>query len=155
MKKLKRLWFVIIPCLVLLLVGCSSSNVDGSLSDIINTINKDLPAVTKNNLMDTEITDENYAMFLGDADINYEEALVSENMIGSIAHSVILVRLKDGEDIEKAKEEIRGGIDPRKWICVWVEDEDVIIENKGNLIIAIIVENKDNRDIIEKGFNSL
>ncbi len=155
MGKVKKLCLVIILCLVLVLVGCSSTDVNGSLSDIMNTINKDLPAVTKNNLVDTEITDENYAMFLGEADINYEEALVSENMIGSIAHSVILVRLKDGEDIEKAKEEIRGGINPRKWICVWVEDEDVIIENKGNLIIAIIVENKDNRDIIAKGFNSL
>jgi len=47
-------------------------------------------------LMNTEVNEENVEYFLGTKDIEYEEALASEPGIGSIAHSVVLVRVKDG-----------------------------------------------------------
>ena len=81
--------------------------------------------------------------------------LIDESANSSVAHSVILLRAKKGADIEKLKKQIKESINPRKWICVGVEDEDVIIKNRGDLVIAIVVEDKENREIIEKGFDNL
>ena len=40
----------------------------------------------------------------------YEEILASEPMMGSIAHSVVLVRIKDGANIEDAKTKIKENV---------------------------------------------
>lgn len=87
-----------------------------------------------------EITAENEQYYLGTTGLNFTEALASEAMITSIAHSVCLVRMADGEDIEAAKAQIKEKCDPRKWICVGVEPEDVIVDNVGNVIILIMTE---------------
>ena len=102
-----------------------------------------------------EVTEENVEGFLGTSDIEYKEALASESMVGAIAHSVVLVRAKEGADIEALKTTIKENINPRKWVCVGVEHEDVIIKNKGDLIIVIIVEDEETRTKLEKGFDEL
>ena len=76
-------------------------------------------------------------------------------MMSSIAYSVVLVRMKDGADIEAAKTKIKEKIDPRKWFCVEVPEEDIIVKNKGNLIILIMVEDENTRNKIEEGFDNL
>ena len=42
------------------------------------------------------------------------------------------------QDIQ-VKTKIKETINPRKWICVGVEEEDVIVKNKGDLIILIML----------------
>lgn len=158
MKNYKKILLTIVLVFVLLLTvtACGSEEkVEGKVSDLIEKVNKDLPEDTKTRLFSTEVTSDNIQMFLGSNEIEYEEAVASENMVGSIAHSVILLRAKDGANIEDLKAQIKKSINPRKWICVWVEDEDVIIKNRGDLIIVIIVQDEDNRAIIEKGFDNL
>ena len=76
-------------------------------------------------------------------------------MMGSIAYSVVLVRMKDGADIEAAKTKIAETVNPRKWVCVEVAKEDVIVKNKGDLIILIMVKDEATRTKIEQGFNNL
>ena len=90
------------------------------------------------NLAVMEITPESSEYFLDIPNMEFEEAIASEPMMGSQAHSVCLVRVKEGSDIEKIKEEIRTKVNPRKWICVGVERDDVIVENRDNLIILIM-----------------
>ncbi len=85
-----------------------------------------------------EITPENSEFYLGIPNMEFEEAIASETLMGSQAHSVCLVRVKEGSDVEKIKEEIRTKVDPRKWICVGVEREEVIVVNQENLILMII-----------------
>lgn len=162
MKKYKRLFITLLfASALLLVVGCGKEeekkekNVEGTLTELMDKVNKDLPEEVQERLMSVEVSEENVQMFLGSTDIEYKEAMASENMIGSIAHSVILLRAKENADIEALKKQIKESINPRKWICVWVEDEDVIIKNKGDLIIVIIVENKENREAIDKGFDNL
>ena len=87
-------------------------------------------------LANTEINDENLAYYLGVESLDYKEAVASESMVGSIAHSVVLVRMNEGADIEKAKKEINENVDPRKWICVGVEE--VKVETKGNMILVVL-----------------
>ena len=61
--------------------------------------------------------------------------------------------------MQEKKERIRGtikeNVNPRKWVCVGVEKDDVIIKNKGDLIIVIIVEDTQTREKLEKGFDEL
>ena len=80
-------------------------------------------------------------LFLGLESLKGAEGLASEAMIGSIAHSVCLLRAPEGTDIEALKAEIKEKVDPRKWVCVGVEREEVIVDNIGNLIIMIIDSN--------------
>jgi len=138
------------------LTGCGEKSVEGSLEDLMTSVYEEIPENERPMMLtNTEVNEENIEYYLGTKDISYEEALASESGVGSIAHSVVLVRVKDGADVEDVKTKIKENIDPRKWICVGVEDKDVIVENKGDLIILMLVEDKNTREIIEKGFDNL
>jgi Domain of unknown function (DUF4358) len=129
-----------------------SSNIEGSLPDIMAKIYKG----TENNspkLMQTEVTSENLSYYLGIETLDFKEALASEPMMTSIAHSVVLVRVNDGVDIEKIKTEIKEKVDPRKWICVGVEDNNVIVDSVGDLIVLIM--DNENPDTLYKNFKNL
>ena len=72
-------------------------------------------------------------------------------MVGSIAHSIVLVRAKDGQDIEALKKTIEENINPNKWICVTAEN--VVVKNKGNLILVIMANELAPK--IEENFDKL
>lgn len=154
MKKI--LMIIFISFIFLTTTACGNKNIEGTLEDLmtkvyINVSDENKPMM----LMNTEVNEENIEYYLGSTDIEYERALASESGVGSIAHSVVLVRLKDNANIESIKTKIKEHINPRKWICVGVEEKDVIVENKGNLIILILVEDKNTRETILEGFNNL
>lgn len=157
MKKIKKILLLLLVCTTLVsLTGCGSKTVKGTLEEIMTKVYEDIPAEERPMMLtNMEVNDENIEMFLGTKDIEYEEVLASESAVGSIAHSVVLVRAKENADIEATKTKILDNVDPRKWICVGVEKEDVIIKNKGNLIIVIIVEDETTRNKLEKGFDNL
>jgi len=153
MNKLKKIGlFAILLASVLLVAGCGNKNVEGALEDLMTKVYENVPEDEKPMmLMNVEVNEENVEYYLGSADIEFEEALASESATGSIAHSVVLLRAKDGADIEAIKTTIKENINPRKWICV--EAEDVVVKNKGNLIILIMTST--GLDALEKGFNNL
>ena len=142
MKFLKGL-LVLVVCAVLL-TGCTGEkNVEGSLEEIMTKLYADVPEENRPMMLgNMEVTEENVEGFLGTSDIEYKEALASESMVGAIAHSVVLVRTKEN-------------VNPRKWVCVGVEKEDVIIKSKGDLIVVIIVEDTDVRTKIDNSFGNL
>ncbi len=157
MKSLKKFFLIlVIVALAVVFTGCGNKNVEGSLEDIMEKVYEDIPEDNRPMmLMNTKVTEENIEYYLGTKDIEYKEALASESGTGSIAHSVVLVRVKDGNDVSEVKTKIKENVDPRKWICVGVENSDVIVESKGDLIILILVEDKDNREKLEKSFKEL
>jgi len=151
LKKISSLFIVFL--LTLTLCGCGNKNVEGSLEDIMARVYEDLKEdELPMGLANTEVTSENVEYYLGTSDIEFESALASESMTGSIAHSVVLVRVKENANIEDIKTKIKQNVDPRKWICVGVEDENVVVKNKGNLIILIMSENSSK---LEEGFDNL
>ena len=151
MKKL-LLGFVAV-LLVFGLTGCGEKNVKGTLEEIMNKVYASVPEDERPMmLMNTEITEENVEMYLGTSDIEYEEALASESGVGSIAHSVVLIRVKKGANVEAIKEKLENSVNPRKWICV--EAEEVEIESKGDLII-VIMSNESTAGKIETEFDKL
>lgn len=157
MKVFKKIILIVIMLVVAFAVtGCGSKNIEGSLEDIMTKLYAGIPEDQRPMmLMNTEVNEENVEYFLGTKDIEYEEALASEPGIGSIAHSVVLVRVKDGANIEAIEEKIEKSINPRKWVCVGVEEDDVIVESKGNLIALIMIEDEKTRDKIEEAFDNL
>lgn len=141
--------------LALSVVACSnskasSSNVEGSLTDIMAKVYEGVEAPM---LAQTEVNSENLSYFLGVESLDFKEALASEPMINAIAHSVVLVRVNDGVDVEKVKTEIKEKVDPRKWICVEVESNNVIVDSIGDLIILIM--DNENAETLHKNFQNL
>lgn len=159
MKTLRNFSLVALIVVCLVLTGCGTKkekNVEGTLEDIMTKVYSNVPEDAElPMLMNIEVNEENIEGILGTSDIEYESILASEPMISSIAHSVILIRTKENANVDAIKKKIKESINPRKWVCVWVEDEDVIIESKGDLIIVIVVENETIRKSVEKEFKSL
>ena len=123
-------------------------------SDVYAGVADDQKPMLGNINVSTDMQD-NIAYYIGTDEIEYEEILASEPMMGSIAHSVVLVRMKDGADIEAAKTTIKEKVDPRKWICVEVPKDKVIVKSKGDLIILIMVADDTFREKLEEGFDNL
>lgn len=104
-------------------------------------------------LQTTQITKENLSFYLGVDQLDFEEGIACEPMMTAQAHSVCLVRVKKGVDVEQVKKDIAAKVNPNKWICVGVEPENIRVENIGNLIILVM----DNRaaDQMIKNFRAL
>lgn len=157
MKKTIKTLLLLLVCTTTM-TGCGSKTVEGELSDIMQDIYADIkqdemPMLDNVNVL--EVAPDNIEYYIGTKNIEYEEIYASEPMMSSVAYSVVLVRMKDGADIEAAKTAIKENVNPRKWVCVEVPQEDVIVKSKGDLIILIMVENEATREKIEKGFDNL
>lgn len=125
--------------MVLTLAGCGSKekNLSYSANEIIEKlyegVNKDdLPMLT------TTKVETNIEYYIGTKDIDYKEIVTSEPMIGSIPYSVVVVKLNEGADVEKAKKLIKENVNPRKWICV--DAEIVTVDNIGDTILLVMMD---------------
>lgn len=134
---------LLILSLVLCFAGCQkqSENISGSLSDIMKEVYKNIPEDELPELINEKVNKDNQEYYLGSSDITYKEALASEPLMSSVAHSVVLVRANSVKDVDNIKKEIKEKIDPRKWICVGVDEKNVFVESKGDLVI-LIMDNK-------------
>lgn len=151
---IKKIILGCVICVVLFsLTGCKEKQVEGTLEEIMTKVYADISEDERPMMLtNTEITKDNIENYLGTKDIEYKEALASESAVGSIAHSVVLVRMQDGADIEATKKKIKENANPRKWICV--ETEKVVVKNKDNLII-LIMSSSDTAKKIENSFDNL
>ena len=151
MKKLFLFMLIAVACFGL--TGCGNKNIEGSLEDIMEKVYADIDDEDKPMMLtNIELTDENIKDYIGTDKIEYEEALANESGVGSIAHSVVLIRVKKGANVELIKEKIENSVNPRKWVCV--EADEVEVESKGNLII-LIMSNEATTEKIETEFDKL
>ncbi len=142
---------IVIVCVVCF--GGKKGDVSGSLEDIISKLYQgisedELPMALGN----VELTDENIESFIGTTEVKYTEAIANESMVGSIAHSVVLLRVEDGSNVEEAVQKIKENVNPRKWICV--EASNVIVKNRGDLVI-LIMSNETLAPKLETNFDNL
>lgn len=68
------------------------------------------------------------------------EAVVSEPMIGSIAHSVVLVKCPDAQTAQRVAFEMASNCNPRKWICVEADDVKAV---SGGCIAMLMMTTKE------------
>ena len=136
---------------LLLITGCGEKELDLTVNEVIDKVMEGLednsPMVSN-----TEVTKENMEYYLGTDTIDIEKGIASEPVMSSIAHSVVVIKVADGTDINAVKEKIKENVNPQKWVCV--EAEKVIVENKGNIII-LIMSNNDLATKIQENFNNL
>lgn len=152
MKKIILSIFAIV--LLLGVSGCGAEkNIEGSLESIMEKVYVDIPEDERPMaLSNIELTSETIENFIGTSDIAFTEALASESAVGSIAHSVVLLRVDSKTNVDEAKKKIEENVNPRKWICVEAEETKVL--SKGNLII-LIMSSSENASKLENSFNNL
>ncbi len=126
-----------------------ANSLEGIMKSIYEGVELETPATAI-----TTITANNVEYYLGLKTIDgIEEAIASEPMMSSSAHSICLVRVKDGTDVTKMMSDIKENVNPQKWICVGVDPENVMVTNKGNLIL-LVMDNTNPQGIIDS-FNAL
>ena len=138
MKKIGYVFMITMICFLFIGCGKNQSNIQEPLSDVMKKLYENISEDEMPLLETVEVTKGNQEYYLGNVSFNYQEALASEPVMSSIAHSVVLIRLKDTKNIESIKKEIKEKVDPNKWICVGVEDKNVIVVSKGNLILLVM-----------------
>lgn len=141
----KTIW-AIVAVAVLVVVGAvfwvnanKEKNVEGTLMEIMAKVyagisEENLPG----GLANIQLNAENAQYYIGTTEVDYKEAMASESMIGSIPHSVVLVRLNDAKDAAEAVAKIKENVNPRKWICV--QASNVVVESKGDLVVLIMCD---------------
>ncbi|HIQ58921.1 MAG TPA: hypothetical protein IAB22_05675 [Candidatus Merdivicinus intestinavium] len=88
--------------------------------------------------LETVLTEENSEYYTGVPFSSYREGLASDAAIGSIAHSVCLLRAEDEEAAKSLADEVEKSADPRKWVCV--EAETKLVRQKGDLVVLIMTD---------------
>ena len=92
------------------------------------------------------INDESFAYYTGLEDSSKISAVnVSESMIGSQAYSLVLVSVKEGEDVNAVADAMINGIDQRKWMCVEADLIRTVVS--GNTVMLIMIDSEMQLDI--------
>ncbi len=116
------------------------------LSEIMSSITSNLGEMPM--LGEIELDKENFSFYTFADYVEGAEGYVSEPMMGSFAHSVVLVRLPEGTDVSAFASKVKANADPRKWICV--EAETVEVRTKGNLVLLVMSSKETANKIVSK-----
>ena len=118
-----------------------SFNTTKDIKTLINTINKD----NKNLLPELETMKVNVknidevTSYTGlKTNDGIESITVSVPVMTAQAYQVAIVKVKDGIDVEKIKQEMLDNIDMRRWICV--SAEQLYITNSGKVIFSVMAD---------------
>ena len=68
------------------------------------------------------------------------DVAVYESMMGSQAFSLVMTRTAEGVDPKAVAEEMKAGIDPRKWICVGADE--VMAAGYGDTVMFIMLDSQ-------------
>ena len=148
---------------VSLLAGCGSKNVpettapqqttaapavsvEGTMEELLNKVIAENPVEFMGGVIPVDLTDTSedglWALksYTGlDTAEAITEAAVYEPMMGSMAFSMVMVRVSEGSDPKAVAENMKAGIDTRKWICV--EANDVMAAGYGDVVMFIMLDN--------------
>ena len=123
----------------------AAAKVEGTMEELLNKVVEIQPVEFMGGTMPIDLTDKSedglwnikYNTGLDNAD-NITEAAVFGPMMGSIAYSMVMVRVAEGADVKAVAEGMKTGIDPRKWICV--EADDLQVVSYGDVVMLIMVD---------------
>ena len=151
MKKIVSL--VLALSLVLSLAACGGKkaeetqpalSVSGTMEELLNKTIEQRPVEFMGGVIPVDLTDssedglwvlKNYTGL--DSAEKITEAAAYEPMMGSMAFSMVLVRLADGAGAKDVAESMKSGIDTRKWICV--EADDLKVAGFGDVVMLIML----------------
>ncbi len=146
MKKLTAL--LLILAMTAALAGCgggtsdsaSDKKLEGELTDIIASVYEnhgweDKFAVDTFTLDD----DEMLTFYTGLENRDHvTDIAVSAPLIGSIAYSIVMVRVDDAANAEDIAQKMKDNIDVRRWICV--SADDLLVSGYGDVVMLVMVD---------------
>ena len=152
MKKIVSI--VLALSLVLSLAACGGKkaeetqapalSVEGTMEELLNKTIELRPVEFMGGVIPVDLTDASedglwaIKSYTGlDSAEKITEAAAFEPMMGSLAFSMVLVRVADGADAKTVAESMKSGIDTRKWICV--EADDLKVAGFGDVVMLIMV----------------
>lgn len=141
MKKKLLIFTLLFSCFILL-TGCDDGNLKMTQEEIINVLYDGIASDDMFEVANTEITSDNIENYLGDS-YNIESGIASEPLNSSIAHSIVVVKLAKGENVDEIADKIESDAKAslyRKWVCV--EAEEIEVETFGNTVILIMTDNQ-------------
>ena len=119
-------------------------SVSGTMEELLNKTIEQRPVEFMGGVIPVDLTDSTedglwaIKSYTGLEDASQiSEAAAFEPMMGSMAFSMVLVRLAEGADSKTVAEAMKSGIDPRKWICV--EADDLKVAGFGDVVMLIMV----------------
>lgn len=121
------------------------SSVEGMLEELLNKVIAENPVEFSGGVIPIDLTDTSedglwalkYYTGLDNAD-QITEAAAYEPMMGSIAFSMVMVRVAEPADKQAVAEAMKSGIDTRKWICV--EADDLLVTGYADVVMLIMVD---------------
>ena len=125
--------------------GTSSgtSALDGkTLHQIVEEIYQHHPMELPLGTIDVDLADS-YAVkaYLGlDSADKVAEAVASESMLGAQAYSLVLCRVKNAADASTVAQQMRDGIDQRKWVCVLADD--IMVSACGDVVMLVMISSE-------------
>ena len=143
---LKKIALILLSALLLTSFGCKKKTAADPFAgmtteQIVEKLYDSLPEGTElPSLASTPITSENVSYYAGTSDITFKEGTASEPLINAIAYSVCVFRLNDAKDSADVQAKIKANVNPNKWICVSVEEQNVIVDGAGDVVILIMAE---------------
>lgn len=105
------------------------------INAVYSKLGDQLPSLETSTISSSDINQVKAYTGLQSTD-NIEKIVVSEPLMSAQAYLLATVKVKDGADIEKMKQEMLNNLDMRKWICV--SAEKLYITNHENTIFMIM-----------------
>lgn len=113
-----------------------------SLAQIVDAIYAQHPMELPVGTINVDLND-NYAVksYLGlDNSSMIAEAVASESMLGAQAYSLVLCRAKNAGDAPTIAQQMRDGIDQRKWVCVFADD--ILVSACGDVVMLVMISSE-------------
>ena len=121
------------------------AKVEGTMEELLNKVVEIQPVEFMGGTMPVDLADTSedglwmIKNFTGlDSAESITEAAAYEPMMGSLAFSMVMVRVAEGSDAKVVAENMKAGIDTRKWICV--EANDVMAAGYGDVVMFIMLD---------------
>ena len=122
----------------------TEGDIKSMIKTIYSTSNTTLPSLET---MKIDMSDNNtvssYTSLKDNSDV--EMVIVSEPLMSSQAYSLVVIKLKNGANIDSIKNQIYENINMRKWICV--SAEKLYITNYDNVIFYVMSDEESAKSI--------
>ena len=120
---------------------------DGTMEQLLNEIIAIQPVEFSGEALTLDLADESeeglwsFQSHTGlESAADLSDAAFFEPMMGSIAYSMVAVRVKEGVEAQTVAQAMKEGINPRKWVCV--EANDILCAGASDVVLFIMLDDQ-------------
>ena len=133
--------------------GDTATELTAEEQEVLDTLSQLVAGAADDIMCDNVIIPaDQYPYYLFIDYIDGSIAASASAMIGSIAHSVVLLKLPADADVAAVAADIEANMDPRKWICV--EAEATLVKTSGQYVLRAM-SSQDAVDAISANFDTV